>query len=105
MSKCMDCGSEIDTGGDNLRCSRCKLKQQKPIQGMPGWVCPVCGDGINPHNHFKGESFLIFIFNKSADFKKSIGKPIGEPLTPGEHNQFTKYLQNLSTATRIIQED
>ena len=52
--------------------------------------------GIAPeHKDFKGENFLIFIFNKSADFKKSIGKSIQEPLSPKEHKEFTKYLQKL----------
>ena len=47
------------------------------------------------HEKFKGESFIIFIFDKSADFKRSIGKSTQEPLSPKEHKEFTKYLQEL----------
>ena len=56
--------------------------------------------GLTPeHKDFKGENFLIFIFNQSADFKKSIGKNTGEPLSVKEHKDFTKYLQNLKPIT------
>ena len=52
MSKCMDCGSDIDTGGDNLRCGACKQKIENchnlPI-GIQGWICPVCGAGLSPY--------------------------------------------------------
>ena len=50
MSKCMDCGNDIDTGGDNLRCSACRQKLSNiPIGGMQGWICPVCGAGNSPY--------------------------------------------------------
>lgn len=48
MSKCIECGNELDTGGDNLRCSQCRWKHQN-LAGITGWVCPVCGRGNSPY--------------------------------------------------------
>ena len=47
--KCVDCGSDIDTGGDNLRCSSCRIKQFNIPIGISGWICPICGAGLSPN--------------------------------------------------------
>jgi NMD protein affecting ribosome stability and mRNA decay len=51
VSKCIDCGADIDTVGDNLRCGSCRQKKNYPNLpiGIQGWICPVCGAGLSPY--------------------------------------------------------